>query len=190
MKTSNTGYELIKKHEGYSDKSYWDKFGRIWTIGYGHTKGVKAGMNCTQLQAEQWLHEDCLVAEKAVNKYVKVYNFNQNQYDALVSFALNIGSIDTLTSKGTRSIDLIAKKMLEYNKAGGVKLDGLVKRRFDEASLFKKGCVEPVTVKMSATDIAVKVIRGQLGNGKEREKNIIALGGDPKEVQKIVNSMM
>ena len=147
-------------------------------------------MNCTQLQAEQWLHEDCLVAEKAVNKYIKIYNFNQNQYDALVSFALNIGSIDTLTSKGTRSIDVIAKKMLEYNKAGGVKLDGLVKRRFDEANLFKKGCVAPVTVKMSATDIAVKVIRGQLGNGKEREKNIIALGGDPKEVQKIVNSMM
>ncbi|MDD7026949.1 MAG: D-Ala-D-Ala carboxypeptidase family metallohydrolase, partial [Lachnospiraceae bacterium] len=64
------------------------------------------------------------------------YNWNQNEFDALVSFAFNIGSIDLLTSKGTRTKERIAEKMLLYVKGGGKVLPGLLKRRKEEQALF------------------------------------------------------
>ena len=57
-------------------------------------------------------------------------------FDALVSFAYNIGSIDGLTAKGTRTRSEIAAKILEYNKAGGKVLSGLIRRRQEERKLF------------------------------------------------------
>jgi len=69
-----------------------------------------------------------------VDKY-SAYNWNQNEYDALVSFAYNIGSIDGLTAKGARTRSEIAAKILEYNKAGGKVLAGLTRRRQEERAL-------------------------------------------------------
>lgn len=82
--------------------------------------------------------------EKALNKkylpkimkYNSKYKWNQNEIDALVSFAYNIGSIDALTANGTRSRATIAAKMLQYNKAGGKVLNGLTRRRKAERELF------------------------------------------------------
>lgn len=135
MKISNKGLELIKRFEGCRLAAYKDSGGTL-TIGYGHTKGVTAGMTITQAQADAFLVEDCGKAEAAVNKYMSKYNFNQNQYDALVSFAFNIGSIDKLTVNGTRTIAQISEKIPAYCNCAGQKLQGLVNRRAAEKELF------------------------------------------------------
>lgn len=148
MIISNKGLDLIKKFEGCRLKAYKDPAG-VWTIGWGHTKGVKAGDEITQEQADKLLRDDLAVYETKVDKYDNKYHWNQNQFDALVSFAYNIGSIDQLTSNGRRSIKTISDKILEYNKAGGKKLEGLVRRRkaekalFDEAVEGDSSAVEP-----------------------------------------------
>lgn len=135
MKISNKGLELIKRFEGCRLAAYKDS-GGTWTIGYGHTKSVKAGQSITQAQADDFLAEDCGRAEAVVNKYMDKYSFNQNQFDALVSFAFNIGSIDKLTVNGTRTIAQISEKIPAYCNCAGQKLQGLVNRRTAEKELF------------------------------------------------------
>ena len=138
MKTSQTGIDLIKQFEGCVLTAYKCPAG-VWTIGYGHTAGVKQGQRITAAQAENYLKTDLQAYEKKVDRYSR-YGWNQNEFDALVSFAYNIGSIDQLTANGTRSRAVIADKMLSYNKAGGMVLSGLVKRRQAERQLFLKSC--------------------------------------------------
>ena len=135
MKISSVGLNLIKSFEGCRLKAYTDAAG-VWTIGWGHTGGVYAGQTITQAEADALLASDLVKYEAKVDKYSGVYGWNQNEFDALVSFAYNIGSIDQLTANGTRSRDVIAAKMLEYNKAGGKVLAGLAKRRAAEQGLF------------------------------------------------------
>ena len=135
MKISNTGLELIKSFEGCRLTAYQDSVG-VWTIGWGHTKGVYKGQKITQQQADDMLKDDMGVYESKVNKYNGKYDFNQNQFDALTSFAYNVGSIDQLTSNGTRTISQISNKFLAYNKAGGKVLAGLTRRRQAEKKLF------------------------------------------------------
>lgn len=135
MKTGQAGLNLIKKFEGCRLTAYKCPAG-VWTIGYGHTAGVKQGMIITQAQADAFLVEDVERFETNVNKYYDKYRWNQNEFDALVSFAFNIGSIDQLTAGGTRSRAVIAEKILLYNKAAGKLLSGLVKRRETERELF------------------------------------------------------
>lgn len=144
MKISQKGIKLIKEFEGCYLHSYKDAIGVV-TIGYGITnadkaitgKTIKMGMTISQATADWWLKE-CLDRKYAplVMKYDAKYHWNQNQFDALVSFCYNIGSIDQLTAKGTRSVGEIAAKMLQYNKAGGKVLKGLVRRREAEHKLF------------------------------------------------------
>ena len=136
--------KLVKEFEGLYLKSYKDEVG-IWTIGYGITTAdkaitkvtVKAGLKITEKTADNWL-EQALNKKylPKVMKYNSKYKWNQNEIDALVSFAYNIGSIDALTANGTRSRATIAAKMLQYNKAGGKVLNGLTRRRKAERALF------------------------------------------------------
>ena len=135
MKTGKAGLSLIKQFEGCRLESYKCP-ADVWTIGYGHTSGVKAGQVITQAQADAFLVSDVEKFEKKVNKYYEKYGWNQNEFDALVSFAFNIGSIDQLTANGTRSRAVIAEKMVQYNKASGKVLAGLTKRRQAERKLF------------------------------------------------------
>lgn len=137
MKISNEGLELIKSFEGCHLTAYRCPAG-IPTIGYGHTKGVSLGMTITQSQADAYLREDCAKAENNVCSFASKYNWTQNEFDALVSFAYNVGSINQLTANGTRTKETIAKKILEYNKSGGRVLNGLVRRRKAEQELFLK----------------------------------------------------
>jgi len=135
MKISQNGLDLIKKYEGCRLKAYKDSVG-ILTIGYGHTKGVEAGQTITQAQADAFLKQDVSTAEKAVNKYAYIYN--QNQFDALVSFTFNCGSanLKKITNNGARTLEQISARLPQYNKAGGKVLAGLTKRRAEEKALF------------------------------------------------------
>lgn len=137
MKTGQAGIDLIKQFESCRLTAYKCPAG-VWTIGYGHTEGVKEGDRISAAQAESYLKTDLEKFEKLVNKYSK-YGWLQNEFDALVSFAYNIGSIDQLTANGTRSKADIAEKILFYNKAKGVVLSGLVKRRQAEREMFLNG---------------------------------------------------
>lgn len=136
MKTSKKGIELIKKFEGLRLEAYRCPAG-VLTIGYGHTgPDVKEGMKIDEKKATALLKKDLEKFEARVMRYYPKYRFNQNEFDALVSFAYNIGSIDGLTKNGKRSRGMIADKILAYNKAGGKILNGLVKRRKAEQALF------------------------------------------------------
>lgn len=139
MRISQNGINLIKRYEGCKLVAYKCAAG-IPTIGYGHTAGVKMGQKITQAEADSYLKEDIVKYEAKVMKYYDKYKFNQNEFDALVSFAYNIGSIDQLTAGGTRSRKVIAEKMLSYCKAAGKVNVGLQKRRKEERKLFCKNC--------------------------------------------------
>lgn len=139
LKTGQAGLNLIKQFEGCRLTAYKCLAG-VWTIGYGHTAGVTAGQTITQAEADKMLLEDIEKYEKKVNKYYDRYRWKQNEFDALVSFAFNLGSIDQLTAGGTRSRAVIAEKILLYNKAAGKELAGLARRRQAERELFLKSC--------------------------------------------------
>src|SRR5574344_167296 len=134
---SITGIILIKNFEGLRLAAYKCPAG-VPTIGYGHTKNVKMGDVITSDIADFYLYEDLQSSVKAVNEYDAIYNFTQNEFDALVSFTFNCGkgNLTKLTGKGTRSKALIGQKILEYNKAGGKVLRGLVRRRLAEHDLY------------------------------------------------------
>ena len=102
-------------------------------------------MKITKEKATELLKKDLEKFEKHVMKYDSKYNFNQNQFDALVSFAFNVGNIDQLTANGTRTIAQISAKIPAYNKAGGKTLPGLVKRRAKEKALFDRATVSGST---------------------------------------------
>lgn len=141
---TNKCIKLVKKFEGLYKKAYRDEVG-VWTIGYGITNAdksitgatIKAGLVISEKTADNWL-ERSLNSKylQKVMKYDKKYNWNQNEIDALVSFAYNIGSIHGLTANGTRSRATIAAKILEYNKAAGKVYRGLTRRRKAERKLF------------------------------------------------------
>ena len=137
MKTSSKGVSLIKSFEGCRLNAYKCPAG-VWTIGYGHTAGVKEGDIITQEQADEYLRNDLAKYEKAVLNYDAIYHFNQNQFDALVSFVYNcgVGNLKNLTQSGKRTLAQISIKILLYNKAGGVVLRGLQRRRAAEKELF------------------------------------------------------
>ena len=143
MKTSKNGIELIKCFESFSSKACkclaTEKY---YTIGYGHYgSDVKENQTITKEQAEELLQKDLESFEKKVNKYNGIYNFNQNQFDSLVSFCYNVGNIDQLTAKGTRTIKEISEKILAYNKSAGKVINGLTNRRKKEQELFNTSCM-------------------------------------------------
>ena len=137
LKISDNGINLIKKFEGCRLKAYKDAVG-VWTIGYGHTKGVYSGQTISMTQATEYLRQDCANAERNVNSFNSKYHWTQNEFDALVSFAFNIGSINQLTANGKRSKTEISNKFTQYSKAGGKTLQGLLTRRKAEKALFDK----------------------------------------------------
>lgn len=136
---SATGLALIKRWEGCKSNAYLCP-AKVWTIGYGHTKTVKPGMKITIDQAEELLKQDLAVFEQAVVRLVTV-PLSQNQFDALVSFAFNVGTNalanSTLLSLLNRKNYLgAAEQFLRWTKAGNVTLKGLVERRKKEYELF------------------------------------------------------
>lgn len=140
MSLSNAGYGLIKHYEGCILVAYKDAVG-VWTIGYGHTgDDVKPGMKITLFDADELLRKDVNRFENAVRKLCPVTT--QNQFDALVSFAFNLGEgalkESTLRRKhNDGDYAGAATEFLRWNKAGGKVLSGLTKRRQAESDLYR-----------------------------------------------------
>lgn len=137
MKTSQRGINLIKQFEGLRLTAYRCPAG-VYTIGYGHTKGVKRGMTITDEDATNYLTTDLRNSEKAVERYDGIYHWNQNEFDALVSFTFNCGATNlrSLLRNGQRNRSQIAKTLPLYRKAGGKVIKGLERRRAAEKALF------------------------------------------------------
>lgn len=176
---SQTGIDLIKEFEGFVGHAYKPvKAEPYYTIGYGHyDKSVKSTDTITRTQAEQLLKSDLKVYEAKVNIFDDTYKWTQNEFDALVSFCYNVGSIVQLTQNGTRSKSQIANAMTRYVKdVSGNTLQGLVRRREAEKKLFLKNDVshetfdytESTTIKQIVDDI----IAGKYGNNDTRKDNI------------------
>lgn len=150
MKTSQNGINLIKKFEGCRLTAYRDAVG-VPTVGYGHTRGVKMGQKITAAQAENYLKQDLETFEKGVDSLVKV-KINQNQFDALVSFAYNLGlgnlkNSDLLKYVNKKDFKNAAKEFPLWVHAGGKMLQGLVTRRAAERALFEKAIKKASTPK-------------------------------------------
>ena len=140
MKTSESGVELVKSHEGLRLKAYLCPAG-VWTIGYGHTRTAKQGMVITAEKAEDLLLEDLVEAESAVSSLVDV-PLSQGQFDALVSFVFNLGSGNLKASTLRRKLNACdySGAAVEFGRwvySSGKKLGGLIKRRAEERALFE-----------------------------------------------------
>ncbi len=143
MQPSQNAYNLVKAFEGCRLEAYPDPGtgGEPWTIGYGSTVGVTAGMVITQEQADARLERDMAAAAAAVEKY-RAAPLNQNQFDALCDFVFNVGAEAFRTSTllrllNSRSYKSAAYEFGRWTRAGGRVLPGLVKRRAAERQLFE-----------------------------------------------------
>ena len=146
MVVSLFGIDLICGFEGLRLKAYDDGVG-VWTIGFGTTiypNGirVKKGDTCTEAQAKAYMAHDLKKFESTVNRAVTV-PLNQNQFDALVSLAYNIGigafSKSTLVKKlNAGDIRGAAEQFDVWVNAGGKRMQGLVNRRVKEKGIFLK----------------------------------------------------
>ncbi|MFI8415488.1 lysozyme [Serratia sp. NPDC078593] len=141
MNIGANGTDLIKKFEGLRLHAYQCS-ANVWTIGYGHTQGVRPGDIIIQEEADKFLQLDIVESEHAVNQRVSV-PLTQNQFDALVSFVFNVGvghfSKSTLLKKiNADDYDGCAQEFLRWVHVGGVATAGLIKRREAEQALFLK----------------------------------------------------
>ena len=165
MKTSENGLKLIIDFEGFCHKATKAvKTEKYYTIGYGHYgKDVEEEQTITKKEALSLLEKDLKRFEKKVMKYDDCYNFTQNEFDALVSFAYNVGNIDQLTAKGTRSKKEISDAMLKYIKSGGNVLEGLRKRRTGERELFLKCSTSNFYPKYNGASKDIDVVLSSIG---------------------------
>ena len=142
MIPSQNCYDLIKNFEGCELEAYPDPAtgGEPITIGYGHTGGVKLGEVITQEQADEYLISDVKRFADAVNQMVTV-PITQGEFDALCSFAFNLGIGNLRNSTLLRKLnsgnkDNAANQFLVWNMAGGRVMAGLTRRREAERTLF------------------------------------------------------
>ena len=139
MKTSPKGIALIKEFEGLRLKAYLCP-GGVWTIGYGHTAGVKPGMLITKAQAEEYLKADLIAFERYLNGLGLA--LNQNQFNALVSFIYNVGTGNFSSSTLLRKVranpqdNSIMDEFLRWVYSKGRVLPGLQHRRLAEMKLY------------------------------------------------------
>lgn len=205
MKTGKKGIELIKQFEGCKLTAYKCPAG-VWTIGYGTTgkvdgKPICKGIKITKSKAESLLKEDLATFEKSVSNYVKV-SINQNQFDALVSFAYNVGAGalkgSTLLKKlNKKDYKGAAEEFLRWNKAGGKVLAGLTRRREAERKLFLQstaGQNEPKKDKVTYVSVTANSglkcrktasIKGQVLGAFEKERKLQVLEKTNKDWYKV-----
>ena len=139
MTTSRNGLQLIKDFEGLRLESYKCPAG-VWTIGYGHTKGVKPNVVIDQMRAEDLLIEDIAPIERMLNKLG--INFRQECFDALVSWNFNLGEGAFRNSTLLKKIvadapdEEITDEIVKWVNANKKPLLGLKIRSIAEANMF------------------------------------------------------
>jgi len=193
MKTSAKGRKFIEGFEGLILKAYDDHNDHVvevgqnatgtLTIGYGHTDAagppkVYVGQQITQSDADNILASDLTSVEIEVNHLVKV-PLNQDQFDALVSFQFNLGSLgksSVLTLLNSGDYKTAADHMLLYNHAEGHVVEGLTRRRNAERAMFLSAQVPPKPVSHVTTAVVTGAGAGAVvvANHQSYEGLIIA----------------
>lgn len=137
MRASDILIEAIKGFEGFRAEAYKCPAG-VWTIGYGHTGGVKKGQRVSPARAVELLLADLRSAEESVNRLGVART--QGQYDALVDITYNCGDMSksTLVRKIREGAgkDEITKEFMRWVHSDGKVLPGLIKRRAWDADRF------------------------------------------------------
>ena len=138
---SVTGVALVMNHEGLRTTAYPDPGtgGAPWTICYGHTRGVRPGDRATPSQCESWLRDDLRVAEAGIRRLVRV-PLSQPEYDAYTSFIFNAGEPNFQRSTMLRKLNAgdrrgACNEFAKWVYANKRKLNGLIKRRYEEQTL-------------------------------------------------------
>lgn len=142
MKTNEAGLAIIKGFEGLRLKAYLCPAGK-WTIGWGHTRGVRPGLVVSETEAERLLRLDVEDAEADVLKAIRGVPTTDNQFSALVSFTFNVGVGNLLTSSVLRyhragKYKLASAAFMWWVKGGRPKrtIPGLIRRRNAERKLY------------------------------------------------------
>ena len=149
---SNDGLDFIARWEGFRPTAYNDAANHA-TIGFGHllhhgpVTAADRKLHLTMAQGLKLFRKDLRRYEDAVNRYVKV-PITQAQFDALASFAFNVGIIGLRDSTLLRHLNNerrmpAADEFLKWNKAGGRVLEGLTRRRQAERKMFLTGIRKP-----------------------------------------------
>lgn len=136
---NEAGLALIKSFEKLALTAYRDQ-GGLWTIGWGHTDGVKEGDICTAETAEEYLDQDLLCAEESVEQRVTV-PLGNNEFAGLVPFVFNVGDTQFKESTLLRKLNeggygLVPTYLRSWIFVKGKISQGLVKRRAAEAALW------------------------------------------------------
>ncbi len=143
---NEAGLSVIEHCEGCQLRAYQDVAG-IWTIGYGHIRGVTPGMEISQQQAEQALTDDVSSAVKVVDEAIGAVETSDNQFSAMVALCFNIGSLNYRGSSVLRehcagNFQNAADAFMKWNHAHvrGVlqEVAGLTNRRAAERDLYLK----------------------------------------------------
>lgn len=142
MKTSTRGISLLIEFEGFRGEAYLDPIG-IPTIGFGFVKNVKMGDKMTLAEAKERLKRELVEYEQGVLTAC-VHQPNQNQFDAFVVFAFNVGvagfkKSSVLKAHNRRDYQAAARAFALWNKAGGKTWPGLTRRRAAEAAMYLSG---------------------------------------------------
>ena len=132
---------FIGRWEGCELKAYRCSAG-VWTLGYGHTEGVKEGDACTTEEAVSWLVEDIESRQKTLARYVNK-PVTEGQFIALTSLVFNVGVSNLLKSKLLRKLNAgdfegAAEELLDFDLANGKRIPGLTRRREAEYDLFMR----------------------------------------------------
>ena len=148
MKTSNRGLSLIVQFEGFRPDAYLDPVGVV-TIGFGFIRGVKMGDKMTLSEARDRLKREIVEYEQGVLAAC-TRKPNQNQFDAFVCFAFNVGvagfkKSSVLKAHNRGDYQAAARAFGLWNKAGGKVFTGLTRRRAAEAALY----LEPVDIELA-----------------------------------------
>ena len=133
--------ELIKKYEGFSSEAYKCPAG-VWTIGYGHTGvDVTKGVTITEKEASLLLKKEVEKLQEQI-LFLLDNKVTTNELDALTSLVYNVGLGAFKKSRLLKRInskdnpELIAKEWIEFNKASGKVIKGLIRRRAEEICLY------------------------------------------------------
>lgn len=143
MKLSQRGKDFIKSFEGLELRAYPDPAtgDAPYTAGYGHTgSDVNPGMTVTQAMADAWFDKDVEKFESGVSSLLKSPT-SQNQFDAMVSLAYNIGlgnfkSSTLLKKHNAKCYQCAAGQFLAWNRAAGKVMNGLTRRRNAERAMY------------------------------------------------------